>query len=249
MEFLQEDYTNCRVLSPNDELLFKSGTRKINWYLKKNLAVEVHSDDGVRTIKLLFEPAGKGNIGDPYMLADRSSHCVICGDKKKLTRHHIVPYCFVSHFSEVDKNHNSYDVVLLCHACHRKYEKEAQKLQVQLCREFVPGSKINDKHKQIIVSAANAILKYGEKMSEEKRERCKKVVEKYLNKTGYEVEELVAIVETNFNEAIYKTIVEEQKNLNAFARRWRYHFLEVMEPKFMHELWDKNRDTYQLREA
>jgi hypothetical protein len=245
VEFLQQGYSNCRVLAPNGELLFRAETRKINWYLKKNLAAEIPSEDGVRTIKLLFEPAGKGDIGNPYMLADRKSHCVVCGDKKKLSRHHIVPYCFVSHFSEADKNHNSYDVVLLCHACHRKYEIEAQKLQNQLCREFTPGTKLNDKHKQHIVSAANALLKYRKEMSDKKKACCKNKIREYLDKTEYTTEDLETISNTDFNEIIYKTIVEQQWSLNAFARRWRYHFLEVMEPKFMHELWDKDRDTYQ----
>ena len=49
-------YGDIEIYSPQDELMFRTNQKKLDFYLKKNLAEEI----GDKKYRLLFEPNGKG---------------------------------------------------------------------------------------------------------------------------------------------------------------------------------------------
>ena len=65
------------IHAPDGELLFLAPRKKVMWYLTRNLA-EKMCDDPL-TIRLSFEPHGRGHAGIKYYLSSHDNHCVVCG--------------------------------------------------------------------------------------------------------------------------------------------------------------------------
>jgi len=104
--------------------MFTCGERKAMWYLDKKLAHKVAGDE--LTIKLTFEPKGQGfGENEVFGLAGRDVRCVVTGEKDGLQRHHIVPYCYRTHFPNEYKSKNHHDVVLVSYKVHEAYERFA----------------------------------------------------------------------------------------------------------------------------
>jgi hypothetical protein len=126
-------YGDWRVLNTVGELMFRTGEKRANWYLKRELATQVDE----RTIQLNFEAAGPGHIGDDYYLESRPNICVVCGRSgENLNRHHIVPYQYRRWFSVELKTYSSYDVQAICLDHHEEYEGYAQEFSRQLAEEY-----------------------------------------------------------------------------------------------------------------
>jgi len=127
-------YGNCKVFSPQDELMFLCLEKKAKWYLDRGLAIIVKEDP--LEIKLTFQPNGKGHtFNSAYYLAKKENKCVVCGetDIKELTKHHVVPSEYVKHFPLEVKSRSSHDIVAICQKCHYDYENNhAQKLKMML---------------------------------------------------------------------------------------------------------------------
>ena len=120
---------NWRVYHPNGKHMFTCGERKANWYIERELAEEI----GDKKIKLTFAPKGYGfKENETFGLAGRIIQCVVSGESEKLQRHHIVPYCYRTHFPEEYKSKNHHDVVLVTHKVHEAYELEATKYKNEL---------------------------------------------------------------------------------------------------------------------
>lgn len=131
-------YNNCKVYCPEGDLLFRTGPRKIQWYLSRNLGEPINFDENNNPIdiKLNFVPKGKGNVGDYYHMSHKENQCVICGDFNNLSRHHVVPRCYRTYFPESLKEHNSHDVLPLCLKCHSDYEVSASNLKKKLAEIY-----------------------------------------------------------------------------------------------------------------
>ena len=84
-------YGNCKVYSPDNQLMFRCLEKKIKWYLDRGLAELI--EESPLSIRLKFEPKGKGERIDKLKV-ERNNICVVCGvtDLSILTKHHIVPY-------------------------------------------------------------------------------------------------------------------------------------------------------------
>ena len=131
-----------RGLSPNnwqvyhidgEKHIFTCGDKKALWYLDRGLAVEI----GDFQIRLTFEPKGYGfKDGETFGLAGREIRCVVSGEPEGLQRHHIVPYCYRTHFPFEYKSKNHHDVVLVSHTVHEAYEMEATKYKNRLADEY-----------------------------------------------------------------------------------------------------------------
>lgn len=111
----------------------------MNWYITRNLAKPVTEDN--KTIKLLFEPQGRGFsemefIDNKFYTVDRDNQCVVCGNKDKYLKYHIVPALYRQHFPNSFKSHRSHDVVLLCLECHEKANKETENLKMEIAKKF-----------------------------------------------------------------------------------------------------------------
>ena len=115
---------NWKVLHPKGHHMFTCGERKAMWYLDKNLAEYVEGEP--YTVKLTFEPKGYGyGENDVFGLAGREVRCVVTNTTDGLQRHHIVPYCYRTHFPNEYKSKNHHDVVLLNYKQHEAYERHA----------------------------------------------------------------------------------------------------------------------------
>lgn len=81
-------YSNNSVYAPTGLLMFRCSDKKIDWYLRKELAETIpvrlydpNHEENARAIRLLFEPRGKGRnrVGDAWYLEDQRDKCVVCG--------------------------------------------------------------------------------------------------------------------------------------------------------------------------
>jgi len=124
---------NWEVYHPNGTHMFTCGEKKANWYLERNLAVRTTDDK----IMLNFEPKGNGfETNEVFGKSHREAICVVTGIADGLQRHHIVPYCYRTYFSEQYKSKNHHDVVLMNYEKHSEYETIATQYKDVIAEMF-----------------------------------------------------------------------------------------------------------------
>ncbi len=253
-------YGNCSVVHPDGSLMFRCSEERINWYLDRNLA-KVISDDG-KTIQLSFMPKGRGHDLDPFYLSKKDNHCVVCGEKEDLTRHHVVPRCYRRYFPDRIKNRNSHDVLLVCIPCHEEYEREASRLKRELAIKYnVPingGGRNSDQPSKDYGRAkrsAAALVRNGDAIPLERQAVLKGRISKYLKKEASwtDIKRLADLPSKRRNVAakVYgggngsfshgRAVVEKIEDFNEFIIMWRQHFVDAMQPQFLNPHWDVNR--------
>ena len=127
------DFENWKVYHPDGNHMFTCGGKKARWYLERDLAIEI----GPFEIQFTFEPNGHGFAdNEEFGRSVREALCVVSGGQDDLQRHHIVPYCYRSHFPEMYKSKNHHDVVLINHDLHADYEVEATKFKDELAMRY-----------------------------------------------------------------------------------------------------------------
>jgi hypothetical protein len=250
-------YGNCIVRNSSGDIMFRCGEKKINWYLKRNLAVLVGTYPP--EIKLTFQPKGNGWNGKPlqeFYNQDRENICVVCGSKQNLTRHHVVPNCFRVLFPEDLKNHSHHDVLPLCMVCHDIYEGHANDLKRKFAIQYnAPMNGISvgeftiDRCRQIKAARASANILVNKNNLPDKRRAD--LIEKIKSILQTDEIDLVSISKMEIPEATIKTqaqiIIEKITNIKEFAKLWRKHFLKTMHPKFLPKFWGE--DYYDFRSA
>jgi hypothetical protein len=222
--------------------------KKIDWYLKRNLAKQISE----KVFQLTFEPKGVGNE-NPFFLEELANQCVVCGTKDKLSKHHLIPHQYRRTFSSEYKDSNHFDVVCICVDCHEKYEKVAEKFKKQLHKTYKViqnKQKYNGKPKAI-----NGLLKI---LKEECEELDPIVIDKILknlrSKLGtnilieevFQMDYLEIPIEKDYIE-LDKKLVEEyckEKSLEDFILMWREHFITTMNPQYFSENWLKYYKTF-----
>ncbi len=148
-------YENCRLIAKDGELLCNCDRHKIDWYIKKGLAVLVSHDPP--TAKLTFEANGrKGRSAkdmddDLFYVAHRENVCVVCGTSKDLLRYHIVPLAYRQEMAEEFKTHRSHDVVVLCFACNERSARYVEEIKQELAKKY--NAPVMNKHQQTCIKA------------------------------------------------------------------------------------------------
>ena len=134
-------YENSMILAPDGEVLCKCDKKKINWYLDRNLAVKINDDP--LTIKLTFEPSGRGvtafdgeKFDDEFYVEYRINQCVVCGKEENYLRFQIIPSEYRMYFPEKYKAHRSHDVLLLWFDCNEIAIKKQSDLKTSLSKEY-----------------------------------------------------------------------------------------------------------------
>lgn len=263
-------YDNCKMYAPDGVLLANCSSKRMKWYIKRNLAIWV----GENQFKLLFEPNGNGNASDvPYMLEQRENRCVICGTSEDLTLHHVVPSSFRKHLPEEYKSRNHFDVVCCCAKCHDQYERKANWLRRSLIDSLVVVKKEKqtpdpeklrlEKARRAAQSllerarrAAQALLRHYDQIPEEKRLKLFQTLSEYFGKQVavenwkecVEQSNLPKLVQIHVvpcsgsppSVDVYKAYMERIGDVFAFIVMWRKHFLEHAEPKFLSKDWLDN---------
>lgn len=244
-------YDNILAVAPSGEPLCRCNQDKANWYLKRDLA-EVVSDNPT-VIRLKFEPKGKGHAGDDFYLAERQNHCAVCGKGDDQTRHHIVPYCFRRFFPDKLKSHNSHDIVPLCVVCHDKYEihaDELKKLIGQTLGVAYGGNTAGfDPAKLRVKRHGTALLFYRDRIPPDRLALLVKSLKDYYGKdqiTEADIQDAAhldpAVPAVGGRKKFGEVVVEKVKDLDAFVKMWRRHFVKTMQPKHMPPHWTVERN-------
>ncbi len=235
-------YGNCTILAPDGQPLCGTSYKRLKWYLSRGLA----TSESETTIRLKFEPTGR--IGAKYLLSDKDNICVCCGNKKKLTRHHVVPYVFRKFFPYEWKLWSIHDIVLLCERCHDRYEVEADKLKKKLGQKY--GARFNDSNRTDpvayrAISAGSALIKYSHIIPKHQQELLLNALRKYYKKDEITAEDIAnspkispTVKDDDF--IPYGKFIVSKVKIEEFVVLWRKHFLEHAKPKHLPKFWDVN---------
>jgi len=239
-------YFNGTIIAPDGKVLCRADKKRIDWYLRKGLAEKVPEGEGL-TIRLLFEPDGVGEYGDEYMLSSHANACVVCGSEECLTMHHIVPYHYRRGFPEKFKVHSSYDILPLCVQCHQRYEDFANEFCKVVNAEGVPCDQYRTETNNLVhgaVMAAKALVDYGQRIPEDRKAVLKARVGEALGKEAVSDEDVVAALGLQWQTLVPMNLrILAPEELEPFVRRWRAHFLEKMQPRFMPKGWTVDRNV------
>jgi exonuclease 3'-5' domain-containing protein 2 len=237
-------YDNCSIYSPDNVLMCYCSRRRIDFYLKNDLAVKI--DDN--SIKLKFIPHGLGHNNEhPYLLEIKKNQCVVCGTEKGLTRHHVVPHAFRVHIqSKFYLRFGHYDVLPLCVICHGTYDTEHQ---TPFVKKLFDEHEIKFESKVIynkdigkIVKSAYALINHKDTLPEDKKVYLEGLIKEY-----YGIELLTDEIIINATkienwkqkkdwESPYKQLLNKYET-NEFFILWRKHFVKAMKPKFLLKSW------------
>jgi hypothetical protein len=237
-------YGNIRVLDLDGRLIFRCGLDKAEWYLSRDLGKKVADN----TIQLTFKANGPGHLGDEFFLQDKHNRCVVCGSEEKLTRHHIVPYCYRRFFPRLFKCHSSYDVMVLCIPCHGLYEESADKLKVVYAKKHdIPvGGRYSEEEKRAgrTREVALTLLTYGYRMPKERIDLLVGRLREFYGCPEVTIKMVIAARDMEVRSSfVYhgSVVVANEPDLYEFCKEWRYHFLDAMQPKFMPDFWSPDR--------
>ncbi|KAL5978635.1 hypothetical protein ACLOJK_029752 [Asimina triloba] len=202
-------YHNCRIFASDGRLLCYCDQKKLDWYLRRDLAKLVEEDPPA--IMLLFEPKGRPEDEDnDFYIQSKKNMCVGCGEGNHYLRYRIIPSCYRLHFPEHLKSHRSHDIVLLCVDCHEIAHAAAERHKKHIAAEFgIPlfiqkvvhpveyqvsetsGLDTNPEEAGVsplqLRTAAMALLRHGSRLPSKRREELIKVVREYYG--GREVSE------------------------------------------------------------
>ncbi len=234
MEPTRTIYDNFNVYSPNGELMFKTNKRKLNWYLRKDLA-DIISNEPL-SIKLKFKPKGLDLYGNE--LEDIKNICCGCGIDKNLTLHHVFPHCYKKYLPLEYKTHDHSNVLCLCRECHNQYEIKADKVKRELIDNIIP---YQQRVKESVVrNLAKTYYNYYEMIPDKSRETIITKISNFLNKevTDDDIIDILSKPDIDPN----KIVVDNLTNIEEFIEFWKKHFIENMNIVYLpkHFKYDKN---------
>jgi hypothetical protein len=241
-------YGNVKVLAIDNTHIFNCGARKAKWYLYHNLADIIQEHPSI--IRLNFATKGNGWAGDDYFLQYRENICVVCGTDKKLTRHHIFPYCYRQWLSYEIRTHNSYDVLPLCSTCHDKYEKVADQFKKQIYAEYSVEHMEKAIHNRVLKkvrSNACAIFYYRDKIPDKRYEELLMPIKQHFGKDNIddkdikEAMKVQSIIVREDYKPESQLLMEKITDIEAFVRKWRQHFITTLTPQYMPSYWSVDR--------
>lgn len=253
-------YHNCQLQAPDGEPLCVCNTKKINWYLNKNLAVKIQDDPLI--IRLTFEPAGRPILDNVYYIHEKENCCVVCGKSNSFIKKNVVPHEYRKYFPSIMKDHLSHDVLLLCVRCHKRSNAYDLMLRQQLVKECnAPlGSQDNvkfqtDPIKLKVHSAAKALVRCRSSLPENRINELEELIKNF-----YQIEEITpeileegVNINTKFTNQNYishgQKVVQYMSKIGgliAFETRWRKHFLDTMKPQYLPSMWSVDHNHQRL---
>jgi hypothetical protein len=241
-------YGNIHFEGPDRQTMFHGDSEKALWYLNRGLVEVVSQHPPV--LRFRFHPGGRGHAGDEYYLSGKLNRCVVCGATEGLNRHHVVPSVYRRHLPAEVKDHSHHDVLLLCLACHEKYEDAANQLKADLGTAFgVPLHGLRaprDRERGRAVSFARALLRHGERIPPARREEMLRLIAAWVEKwplSELDLQDIASLETTAEGERIEhgQHVIAGTADVQAFIRRWREHFVSIMRPRFLPTQWDVDR--------
>jgi hypothetical protein len=224
--------------------------KKLRWYVNQGLADQVCEDPP--TIRLRFEPSGRRGLDDPLLLDGKPNVCVVCGCTENLTRHHIIPYCFIKYMALEYKVDIIRDIFPLCRPCHNDYEAKSYEKRLKMADDMgvcVHGI-ANDEIRKVrhAMGAASALVHHKDKMPTERREELFQIVRDFIGKQEITDEDLNLVKRYKIKDRedyvnFSKFVAHGVADYNEFAKEWRTHFVDTMQPKYMPDKWKIDRLT------
>jgi hypothetical protein len=231
-------YNNIQMTNPDGKFIAFLDEDRAQRYLNKGLATP--TEEG---IQLNFDPKFDREL-TPFETASRHHRCVVCGHDGRLNKHHIVPRCFRECHTAL-QNARSHDVVAVCIPCHNNYEVPAQEFRAKLLQEagiiFRPSEDSNIgfrdfRHRE---SLKRVLALHSDRIPADRREEMNRVIESLQDA------EVPPVVESKYRGGHKRLRIPEHKLIDpmdedalfAFVQRWRQHFLDYAQPKFMPEGW------------
>jgi hypothetical protein len=252
-------YGNWKMLAPDGHMMCRCTQRRAEWYLSRGIATVT----GENEFTLKFEPQGPGNDKDPFYLKARKNICVVCGSVTELTQHHCVPKMYRKYLPNRLKSRESHDLVLVCADCHDRYEPLASELKrdiAQECgmpREFDVTNNVIDHGHCEAVTAAGALTWKPERIPQARKDYLvsrireikgvQDVTPDYLNKLAKEPKWIYPDG-MKINDHGKKVLHHFRHDYHGFIRRWRQHFVDTMQPKFLPEGWSVDFISHRNRE-
>ena len=242
-------FDNCIIQAPDGVMLSRCGMKKLNWYVSRGLAVQVA--DNPPTIRLTFEPRGRDGLDDPLLTDGKPNICVVCGTTEDLTKHHIVPYSFVKHMAVDKKVDVIHDIYPLCRDHHTEYEKLSMDRRKEMAEEFgVPLYGLDKAELRVVsraIKSASALIRHGKDIPKERKQSLIDDVKEFLrietDPTLQQLEYVSTYSVKNHKDYVNfsKHVANQYGDLEEFAKEWRIHFMETMQPKFMPDNWSVDR--------
>lgn len=228
-----EIYESYSMHSPTGEFMCYCNKKKAYWYINKKLASWI--DD--KKFRLIFEPNGKGKADNPYYTQNIKNCCVVCGSEKELNKHHVVPYVFRSRLPLEYKESNHHDILATCIDCHEMYEEKANLLKKNIADELnvsmENGMSLEQvKNKKIL--SAQRLLERVSKGEIKGVPEDKIIILK--EKAAQPLFEEIAEHGAAWADEIMKIILSKNE-LFIFAKKWRQHFVDTMNPKYLPKYW------------
>lgn len=234
----KEIYDSYVMLHPDKTVMCYCSAKKARWYISRNLATWI---DNKRFI-LNFIPDGKGKHDIAFYTNEMQNQCVVCGSKKNLTRHHIVPFLFRKNMPLEFKQNNHHDILPMCVMCHENYELSADKFKKELlslnkflCQEMTKEQKYNKK----ILSARDALKKH--ELGFNKNGLKVVIPEDRLNELK-KLAQMPILQDYNKNlqneklQTWMAQLIREDKIFD-FIKSWRFHFIENTNARFLPKHW------------
>src|SRR5262249_16133661 len=146
-----------------------------------------------------------------------------------------------------------HDVLLLCLACHEKYEDEANRLKASLGEEFgVPLHGLQgerDREQSRASKLAYALVRYGERIPAGPREERVRIIAAGRGAwpgrgrvSAGDLEAVARLTTTSKGGIEHgQHVIAHTNDVQEFIRRWRAHFLRTMQPRFLPDHWDVDR--------
>lgn len=232
----KKPYGNHKMLSINNKFLAHVDTKKMNWYLDRELAEMVNEKD----FKLLFKSKGDEDRGEYYKL-ELKNRCVISGSEENLTKHHVVPYQFRKYFPTKYKSKSSFDVLCVSQEEHDKYEKFADEYKDNLLEKYNLKNYTRDAIRA--KKAINSLENYSDYIYNERKETLINQIEKFFGESFDELMENGQIDSDFEPEPASSIIVRNLDSIEDFIISWRKHFIEYAKPKFLPEEWYDEMNT------
>ncbi|XP_029454664.1 exonuclease 3'-5' domain-containing protein 2-like isoform X2 [Rhinatrema bivittatum] len=254
-------YDNCFLHAPDDQPLCTCDRKKAQWYVDKGIGELVSNDPFI--VKLNFEPSGRPESQVDYYLTVKENLCVVCSKQESYIRKNIVPHEYRRHFPIQMKDHNSHDVLLLCTSCHAISNYYDNLLKQTLAEEFSApigceeGVRLlEDPIRRQVRSGARALLSVESLPNQRKEELLEGIKTFYGTKTiTKEMLQEAAALETRiFNESYMPhglKVVQcyakgGLRSLMQLEKRWRQHFLDTMQPKYLPLQWSVDHNHSKL---
>ncbi len=184
-------------------------------------------------------------------LRKRYRDCLICGTRRQLTLHHIIPKCYRNPLHHEYRYHDKYDTIIVCERCHEIYEKHhALLLKCKLRDKFdAPfegvGLIFADNHEP--KKAAYALISNFDSIPKGRIIELKNIVSSYLGiqPDRSDMIKLCKEKSQTLHGPNYcshgELVIAKIDDIQKFWEMWRFHFVEKMQPRFLPRTWDPTR--------